>query len=31
MVNDARRIIRESGKELEVDGAREGEEFELGS
>ena len=29
MVNDARRLIRESGKELEVDGAREGEEILL--
>ena len=29
MVNDARRLIRESGKDLEVDGAREGEEIFL--
>jgi phosphoribosyl 1,2-cyclic phosphodiesterase len=29
MVNDARRLIRESGKDLEVDGAREGEEVLL--
>jgi phosphoribosyl 1,2-cyclic phosphodiesterase len=29
MVDDARRLIRESGKELEVDGAREGEELVL--
>jgi phosphoribosyl 1,2-cyclic phosphodiesterase len=29
MVNDARRLIRESGKDLEVDGAREGEEVIL--
>jgi hypothetical protein len=29
MVNDARRLIRESGKDLEVDGAREGEEILL--
>jgi hypothetical protein len=29
MVNDARRLIRESGKNLEVDGAREGEEILL--
>jgi phosphoribosyl 1,2-cyclic phosphodiesterase len=29
MVNDARRLVRESGKELEVDGAREGEELVL--
>ena len=29
MVDDARRLIRESGKELEVDGAREGEEILL--
>jgi ribonuclease BN (tRNA processing enzyme) len=29
MVNDARRLIRESEKDLEVDAAREGEEFEL--
>jgi phosphoribosyl 1,2-cyclic phosphodiesterase len=29
MVDDARRLIRESGKELEVDGAREGEEVLL--
>jgi phosphoribosyl 1,2-cyclic phosphodiesterase len=29
MVDDARRLVRESGKELEVDGAREGEEMLL--
>jgi len=29
MVNDARRLIRENGKDLEVDGAREGEEILL--
>jgi phosphoribosyl 1,2-cyclic phosphodiesterase len=29
MVDDARRLIRESGKQLEVDGAREGEEILL--
>jgi hypothetical protein len=29
MVEDARRLIRDSGKELEVDGAREGEEVLL--
>ena len=29
MVDDARRLIRESGKDLEVDGAREGEEILL--
>jgi phosphoribosyl 1,2-cyclic phosphodiesterase len=29
MVDDARRLIRESGKELEVDGAREGDELIL--
>jgi phosphoribosyl 1,2-cyclic phosphodiesterase len=29
MVDDARRLIRDSGKELEVDGAREGEEILL--
>jgi phosphoribosyl 1,2-cyclic phosphodiesterase len=29
MVDDARRLIRESGKQLEVDGAREGEEIVL--
>jgi phosphoribosyl 1,2-cyclic phosphodiesterase len=29
MVNDARRLIRESGKDLEVDAAREGEEILL--
>jgi hypothetical protein len=29
MVDDARRLVRESGKELEVDGAREGEEILL--
>jgi phosphoribosyl 1,2-cyclic phosphodiesterase len=29
MVNDARRLIRESGKDLEVNGAREGEEILL--
>jgi phosphoribosyl 1,2-cyclic phosphodiesterase len=29
MVDDARRLIHESGKELEVDGAREGEEIVL--
>jgi hypothetical protein len=29
MVNDARRLIREGGKDLEVDGAREGEEILL--
>ena len=29
MVNDARHLIRESGKDLEVDGAREGEEVLL--
>jgi phosphoribosyl 1,2-cyclic phosphodiesterase len=29
MVDDARRLIRDSGKELEVDAAREGEELEL--
>jgi phosphoribosyl 1,2-cyclic phosphodiesterase len=29
MVNDARRLIRESGKDLEVDGARESEEILL--
>jgi phosphoribosyl 1,2-cyclic phosphodiesterase len=29
LVNDARRLIRESGKELEVDGAREGDEVVL--
>jgi phosphoribosyl 1,2-cyclic phosphodiesterase len=29
MVNDARRLVRESGKKLEVDGAREGEELVL--
>jgi len=29
MVNDARRLIRESGKDLKVDGAREGEEILL--
>jgi len=28
-VDDARRLIRESGKDLEVDGAREGEEVLL--
>lgn len=31
MVDDARRLIRNSGKELEVDGAREGEEVLLGT
>jgi phosphoribosyl 1,2-cyclic phosphodiesterase len=31
MVDDARRLIRNSGKELEVDGAREGEEVVLGA
>lgn len=31
MVDDARRLIRESGKDLEVDGAREGEEVVLGT
>jgi phosphoribosyl 1,2-cyclic phosphodiesterase len=31
MVDDARRLIREGGKELEVDGAREGEELILGN
>jgi len=31
MVNDARRLVRESGKELEVDGAREGDEILLPS
>jgi phosphoribosyl 1,2-cyclic phosphodiesterase len=31
MVDDARRLIRESGKDLEVDGAREGEEVVLGN
>jgi phosphoribosyl 1,2-cyclic phosphodiesterase len=30
MVDDARRLISESGKDLEVDGAREGEELVLG-
>src|SRR5262249_6624625 len=29
MVDDARRLIRESGKQLEIDGAREGEEILL--
>jgi hypothetical protein len=29
MVDDARRLVRESGKKLEVDGAREGEELVL--
>jgi hypothetical protein len=29
MVDDARRLIRERGKDLEVDGAREGEEVLL--
>jgi ribonuclease BN (tRNA processing enzyme) len=29
MVDEARRLIRENGKELEVDGAREGEELVL--
>jgi phosphoribosyl 1,2-cyclic phosphodiesterase len=29
MVDEARRLIRESGKDLEVDGAREGEELVL--
>jgi phosphoribosyl 1,2-cyclic phosphodiesterase len=31
MVDDARRLIRNSGKEVEVDGAREGEEVLLGT
>jgi phosphoribosyl 1,2-cyclic phosphodiesterase len=31
MVDDARRLVRESGKELEVDAAREGEELVLGN
>ena len=29
VVDDARRLVRESGKDLEVDGAREGEEISL--
>lgn len=31
MVDNARQLIRQSGKELEVDGAREGEEIVLGN
>jgi phosphoribosyl 1,2-cyclic phosphodiesterase len=31
MVESARRLVHESGKKLEVDGAREGEEFVLGN